>query len=451
MLLVAFVMRWAGFAAMATVVGGLALDLLILPRDAPTVDAARRALKRLMVMSVIVLALTSAVELVARAQTMAGGGLVAAIHAVPSVLAHTHFGGIWTARFVALALSLLIALAPVHVPRMVPLIPVLVVTATTSLTSHAADWGDVTMRAVVDWLHVLSVSAWTGGLLCLTLCVLGAARDWPLSIFTLVARRFSQLAGICLLVVVLTGNYNAWSQLGSVSALWTTFYGRVLTVKLLVFLGLIWLGAVSRYTIVARLGADHTTGVGERLFWLGRLALRGRPRVPRQSLPSLLRAFVGREAVLVVLIIGCTAVLVDSTPARHAGHPRHQAMAEPSSVRVTMGDLHESGGVPPGWMLTPPAGSASRGRDVFIRLGCFTCHHVGGETFPPSAGLGPDLTGVGRHHPAGYLLESILNPNAVIVEGRGYTGPDGRSIMPDVRDQLSVNDLIDLVSYLKTL
>jgi putative copper export protein len=455
MLVIAFLARWAGFLALATVVGGLALDLLILPRDPPAVDAARRAMRRLMVLSVIVLALSSAVELVTRAQTMAGGDLGAAIHAVPSVLARTHFGSIWTARFVALGIALLIPLVPVHVPRIVPVILALVFTATTSLTSHAADWGDVTVRAAIDWLHVLLVSAWAGGLLCLTLCVLGPAREWPPPIFTLVARRYSRLAGICLLVVVLTGSYNAWSQLGSVSALWTTFYGRVLAVKLLVFLGLIWLGAVSRYTIVARLGAAHMPGVGERVFRLGRLALRGRRRAPRQLLPSLLRTFVGREAVLVVLVIGCTAVLVDSTPARHASHARHQAMAEamsePSSVRVTMEELHGSGGVPPGWMLTPPTGNASRGRDVFVRLGCFACHHVSGEAFPSSSGLGPDLTGVGRHHPAGYLLESILNPNAVIVEGRGYTGADGRSIMPDVRDQLSVTDLIDLVSYLKTL
>jgi hypothetical protein len=45
---------------------------------------------------------------------------------------------------------------------------------------------------------------------------------------------------------------------------------------------------------------------------------------------------------------------------------------------------------------------------------------------------------MGEHHPAGYLAEAILNPNAVIVEGPGYTGPDGRSIMPDYRDQLSL-------------
>ena len=58
---------------------------------------------------------------------------------------------------------------------------------------------------------------------------------------------------------------------------------------------------------------------------------------------------------------------------------------------------------------------------------------------------------MGEHHPAGYLAESILNPNAVIVEGPGYSGPDGRSTMPDYRDALSVADLIDLVAYLRSL
>jgi hypothetical protein len=42
---------------------------------------------------------------------------------------------------------------------------------------------------------------------------------------------------------------------------------------------------------------------------------------------------------------------------------------------------------------------------------------------------GPELTGMGGHHPAEYFAESLLTPNAVIVKGPGYAGPDGRSIM----------------------
>ena len=45
----------------------------------------------------------------------------------------------------------------------------------------------------------------------------------------------------------------------------------------------------------------------------------------------------------------------------------------------------------------------------------------------------------------------MINPNAVIVEGPGYTGPDGRSIMPSYADRLTVPELLDLVAYLRTL
>jgi mono/diheme cytochrome c family protein len=116
-----------------------------------------------------------------------------------------------------------------------------------------------------------------------------------------------------------------------------------------------------------------------------------------------------------------------------------------------MDELHAAGGVPRGWLFTPPAGDARRGRAVFTRLQCYACHVVGGEDFPAPTGAGPELTAMGAHHPAGYLAESVLNPNAVIVEGPGYIGADGRSTMPDYRDSLTVAQLVDLVAYLRSL
>ncbi|HTY80969.1 MAG TPA: c-type cytochrome [Candidatus Bathyarchaeia archaeon] len=71
-----------------------------------------------------------------------------------------------------------------------------------------------------------------------------------------------------------------------------------------------------------------------------------------------------------------------------------------------------------------------------------------GEDFPPPAAPGPDLTGVGAHHPPGYLLESILNPDA---DEPGYTDARGHSTMPDFTGRLSVTDLVDLVAYLQAL
>jgi len=61
------------------------------------------------------------------------------------------------------------------------------------------------------------------------------------------------------------------------------------------------------------------------------------------------------------------------------------------------------------------------------------------------------LAWCGSRHPTDYFLESVVNSNAVIVEGPGFTGPDGLSKMPDYRDSMTVAQLIDLVAYLKSL
>jgi len=135
------------------------------------------------------------------------------------------------------------------------------------------------------------------------------------------------------------------------------------------------------------------------------------------------------------------------------GTPPHEHA--PAPVRIPMEELHRHGGVPPGWRFTFPAGDPKAGREVFVKLECYTCHEVRGENFPQAPKgadtAGPELTGMGRHHPPEYFAEAILNPNAVIVTGPGYTGPDGLSIMPDYRDSLTVSELIDLVAYLRSL
>ncbi len=442
--------RWIGFTALAALIGSLVVDLLVLPRAAAEVEAARERVHRAIVICIALLLVTTVAELLIRGRTMAGGDLGAAVAAIPAVLLRTHFGTIWLVRSAVLGLALILALGRPRPARVLTLALALGVALTTSLTGHAADWGDLSASAGIDWLHVTAGAVWAGGLLCLGLIARPSARAWPTAVMGRVIGRFSRLAGWCLLGVVLTGAYNAWVQLPAVSAVWTTSYGRVLALKLLVVAGLVCWGAVNRYTIVPRLSPVRAGGAGVRLFRVARLVALGKSRIALGGVTARLRAYLLREAVLVIAVFGCTAALVDSTPPRHARHDHASTEAEPRTFRVTMDELHRQGGVPKGWSFAPPAGDVARGREVFGRLACFACHTLSGEKFPAPSGIGPDLTGVGEHHPAGYLLESILNPSAVIVEGPGYTGMDGQSIMPDYRGQLSVSELIDLVAYLKS-
>jgi hypothetical protein len=146
-------------------------------------------------------------------------------------------------------------------------------------------------------------------------------------------------------------------------------------------------------------------------------------------------------------------------PARgqgHAGHgaapPAPGAPATPGT-RITMDALHAAGGVPPGWRFTLPPGDPAAGRQVYVDLKCYACHQIKGEQFPLKPGetatAGPDLTGMGQHHPTEYLVESLVNPSAVVIDGPGYVGGDGRSIMP-ATPGMTLAQLIDLVAYLKS-
>ena len=134
------------------------------------------------------------------------------------------------------------------------------------------------------------------------------------------------------------------------------------------------------------------------------------------------------------------------------GHVHPPAPGAPR--RVSEEELHRNGGVPRGWKFTVPSGAVARGREVFTELECYKCHEIKAEKFPASTDgkyVGPELTGMGRMHPAEYIAESILFPNAVIVDEPGHTGPDGLSVMPSYTDSLSVTHWLDLVAYLKSL
>ena len=109
-------------------------------------------------------------------------------------------------------------------------------------------------------------------------------------------------------------------------------------------------------------------------------------------------------------------------------------------------------------------GSAGRGAPLFARLACASCHDVdhpwpGGDVCP---NLGNIATEAGRivrladYHgrardAAGYIRESIVDPNAYVVPGAAYRQDDGQSVMPkDFGRTLSPADLDDLVAFLLT-
>ena len=107
---------------------------------------------------------------------------------------------------------------------------------------------------------------------------------------------------------------------------------------------------------------------------------------------------------------------------------------------------------PKGWQFTMPKGDVSKGREAFEKFACYVCHEVRGETFPtaaPGSVLGPELSQMGPLHPLEYFTESIVNPSAHAP--KKYRGPEGKSTMPANNDRMTVQELIDLSSYIASL
>jgi hypothetical protein len=106
--------------------------------------------------------------------------------------------------------------------------------------------------------------------------------------------------------------------------------------------------------------------------------------------------------------------------------------------------------VPKGWAFTFPEGDPGAGKTVFISMKCYSCHakEIPGEKFVSrSKGTGPDLTGYAAL-PKDYLAESIIKAHT-IVAAPGYTVKEGRVAMGEYNHFLTIQELIDLVAFLR--
>ncbi len=156
-------------------------------------------------------------------------------------------------------------------------------------------------------------------------------------------------------------------------------------------------------------------------------------------------------------------------------------------IRQTAAFVRSLGRVP----VKPVAGNPARGAEIYRGKGnCTACHSIQGE----GGVAGPDLAGIAARRSAGYLRESLVDPEAAVPEGyllvtvvakngekvtgarvnedsfsihvRDNSGRShsfwksdlaqidkqrGKSPMPSYKSQLSEDEMTDLVAYLASL
>jgi copper transport protein len=229
---------------------------------------------------------------------------------------------------------------------------------TPGLAGHAGT-GDYTGLAIpADAIHVLAMACWLGGLVLLLAVVL--PRTDPDELRQGI-NRYSALALGSIVALVVTGGFQAWRQVGSLTALRDTDYGKLLIAKLVVFAALIVAAAFSREIVNRRFRTfpddepdEHTTGTGAELLLPARepavpVTVGGSAAGEPQPLAAAfdgggadgngqgrhhgddaeryeedddatevrrLRRSVAAEVVIALVILTITALLVNAAPAR---------------------------------------------------------------------------------------------------------------------------------------
>jgi copper transport protein len=213
---------------------------------------------------------------------------------------------------------------------------------TTSLNSHAAavaDWG-FWVAIASDWLHLLSTATWVGGLLAMSFALMVAlpalrpgSGDRTRLLASLIPA-FSQVIIISVMVLLVTGTFNAALQLANVTDLFSTPYGLSLTLKITLLVPLLLLGAYNLLVVSPRMRAfARSKKAGPQ---------EGAGSIAAGMLGLKFRRAVWAEIVLTVLILLVTAFLTSSNP------PKGLATNNVLYFQTVQGDLKIDLAIAPG-------------------------------------------------------------------------------------------------------
>jgi copper transport protein len=188
------------------------------------------------------------------------------------------------------------------------------VLATYGGVGHAAAGSAPTLALLSDTSHLAAASVWIGGLIILAACLLPRRRTAELAE---ALPRYSKLALGCVAVLTITGTYQAWREVWPIPALWSTSYGQLLLAKIIGFLLIVAVAYFSRQAVNRRYVRPvvHALSVKEEDG-----AVTTLPESEDQSddgrMVRRLRASVGIELVLGIVVLAVAAVLVSQAPAR---------------------------------------------------------------------------------------------------------------------------------------
>jgi putative copper resistance protein D len=318
------------FAATLLAAGAVYFVVLVLPRTEAETISTTRLRKWLAVIawcSLAVCVVSGAFWLALNARSMSGQPLVELLPqgVIGTVLWQTEFGNAWLIRFAA-AVLFAAAMPVLFTPKKPPLwietatvILATVLTGGLAWAGHAIGASGVESVAhpTADVLHLIAAAAWLGALPLLGLLLGFAARgDVSLAAARIATIRFSMLGTASVATLLVSGIVNTWYLAGSVAALTDTSYGRLLLIKIALFLGMVAVAAVNRLYVTPRLLYDDSAPTAA-------LTLRRN---------ALVETFGGVAILLIIAKLGTM------TPANHLGLHAGAVPADAAFVHIHSGE-----------------------------------------------------------------------------------------------------------------
>jgi copper transport protein len=207
---------------------------------------------------------------------------------------------------IAVVVSLVGAAAAALAPAVPALLTVaggcaLALTVAPALAGHAFDPDQPRVLApLLDAAHTAAAAVWLGGLVAaLWLLPRSSLDSWERRA---VLRRFSAVAVAAVVLLAATGLGRALTELGGISELWSTSYGRALLLKTALFVPLLAVGRLSRSLLEDR-----------------------SPRLARS---------IGVEVAAITAIVVVVAVLTQLRPGSDA--PKRRTVGFTMPVRLTV-------------------------------------------------------------------------------------------------------------------
>lgn len=318
--------KWIGLVAMTTWLGGMSFWILIFEPCIPTdrrmgsipqaaIQAGIQRTSRILRGAALLFILAQFSALVGQGMIFADISFFEALSPanVLTVLTKTSYGRWWSLRMLA-ALGMLVLCAwKMHSQGDDPL-PARsnftlgavsgffgsVMLLTIPMSGHARAVSRATAVAVTfDWAHLAGTAIWIGGLVFLGAVVMlvdSTHRDESEFLSHLVSR-FSKMARICVLVLLITGIYAAWLHMPSWKSFVSTEYGLALLAKLILVAAILLIAVVNwRRVLPALAGFSRQPDIYGR--WAGRF-----------------RILITNEAALGIVLLVVVAILTSLPPA----------------------------------------------------------------------------------------------------------------------------------------